>query len=47
MATATNDITGAKILTKPVSDKYSEGWDRIFKKDKVLQEKEEQKDDKK
>ena len=43
MVTATNDITGAKILTKPISDKYSEGWDRIFKKPTkaVLVEKEE------
>jgi len=26
-----NDITGDEIRTKPSNDKYSLGWDRIFK----------------
>lgn len=25
-----NDITGDAIKTRPMNDKYSEGWDRIF-----------------
>jgi len=33
MAT-TNDITGARIITKPANKKYAEGWERIFGKDK-------------
>lgn len=31
MAT-TNDITGQEIKTKPVTNAYSKGWDRIFAK---------------
>lgn len=30
MATAKNDITGDKIVTKKPSDSYRDGWDRIF-----------------
>jgi hypothetical protein len=29
-----NDITGNEIKTKTSSDKYREGWDRIFGKKK-------------
>jgi hypothetical protein len=29
MATATNDITGALMKTKPVSVAYEKGWDAI------------------
>lgn len=31
MAT-TNDITGDKLITKPTTNEYAEGWDRIFGK---------------
>lgn len=30
---ARNDHTGALIKTKPVTDAYREGWERIFGKD--------------
>ena len=32
---AKNDITGDAIRSKPVSDKYAEGWERIFGKKKT------------
>ena len=32
MATARNDITGNALRSKPPSDKYNEGWERIFGK---------------
>ena len=31
-----NDITGDALRTKPVSEQYAEGWDRIFGKKKVV-----------
>ena len=31
---ARNDITRDKIKTKPTTDKYRDGWERIFKKRK-------------
>lgn len=34
MATAANDITGDALRSKPSSDKYAEGWERIFGKKK-------------
>lgn len=34
MATAINDITGNALRSKPPSDKYNEGWERIFGKKK-------------
>ena len=34
MATARNDITGNALRTKPPSDKYNEGWEKIFGKKK-------------
>jgi hypothetical protein len=34
MATSTNDITGDKIQSKPSSQKYRDGWDLIFNKNK-------------
>jgi len=34
MATARNDITGNALRSKPPSDKYNEGWERIFGKKK-------------
>jgi hypothetical protein len=42
MPTAVNDITGNALRSKPPSDKYAEGWERIFgekkKREKVLDE---------
>jgi hypothetical protein len=42
MATAKNDITGDSLRSKPSSDKYNEGWERIFgekkKREKALNE---------
>jgi len=32
--TAKNDITRDKIKTKPPTDKYRDGWERIFKQKK-------------
>lgn len=32
--TARNDVTGDWIQSKPNSDMFGEGWDRIFKKKK-------------
>ena len=32
--TARNEITHDKIKTKPSTDKYRDGWERIFKKRK-------------
>ena len=32
---AKNDITGDAIRSKPSSNKYAEGWDRIFGKKKT------------
>jgi hypothetical protein len=26
----TNDITGARLVTKPPSEEYKEGWERIY-----------------
>ena len=39
MAT-TNDVTGDKIKTKSNSEKYKDGWDRIFgeKKEEVRED---------
>jgi len=34
MTTARNDITGNALRSKPPSDKYNEGWERIFGKKK-------------
>ena len=28
--TSSNDVTGARLVTKPVTEEYSSGWDRIF-----------------
>jgi hypothetical protein len=40
MATAINDITGNALRSKPPSDKYAEGWERIFgEKEKRKEEK--------
>jgi hypothetical protein len=36
--TAQNDVTGDWIQSKPNSDQFGEGWDRIFGKKKVLEE---------
>ena len=30
-----NDVTGDRLVSKPVSDAYQENWDRIFNKCKV------------
>lgn len=42
MPTARNDITGNALRSKPPSDKYNEGWERIFgekkKREKALDE---------
>ena len=42
MPTAVNDITGNALRSKPPSDKYNEGWERIFgekkKREKALDE---------
>lgn len=32
---AKNDHTGDELRTKPQNKKYSEGWDRIFGKNKI------------
>ena len=32
MKAAKNDITGASLVSKPVTDKYADGWERIFGK---------------
>jgi len=34
--TAQNDVTGDWIQSKPNSDQFGEGWDRIFGKKKAL-----------
>lgn len=34
MATAKNDVTGDWIQSKPNSEMFEQGWDRIFKKKK-------------
>ena len=34
MTTARNDITGNALRSRPPSDKYNEGWERIFGKKK-------------
>lgn len=34
--TAINDITGDKLVSKPTTNAYSENYDRIFGKDKVI-----------
>ena len=34
--TSSNDITGDKLITKPTTKEYEEGWDRIFKNMKSL-----------
>jgi len=36
--TAQNDVTGDWIQSKPNSDQFGEGWDRIFGKKKALEE---------
>ena len=36
--TARNDVTGDWIQSKPNSDMFGEGWDRIFGKKKALEE---------
>jgi hypothetical protein len=36
--TARNDVTGDFIVSKPNSDMFSDGWDRIFGKKKALEE---------
>ena len=36
--TTTNDITGDLIKTKQASDKYRDGWDRIFNSGETLPE---------
>lgn len=36
--TSRNDITGDWIQSKPNSDMFGEGWDRIFGKKKALEE---------
>jgi hypothetical protein len=28
--TSSNDITGDKLISKPTTKEYEEGWDRIF-----------------
>ena len=42
MTTARNDITGNALRSRPPSDKYNEGWERIFgkkkKREKALDE---------
>ncbi len=35
--TAQNDVTGDWIQSKPNSDQFGEGWDRIFGKKKALE----------
>lgn len=32
--TAKNEVTGDAIRSRPSTDKYRDGWDRIFLKDK-------------
>lgn len=32
MGTAINESTGARMATKPASDKYRDNWDNIFGK---------------
>ena len=32
MVKNTNDITGDKLITKPTTNEYAEGWDRVFGK---------------
>jgi hypothetical protein len=32
MSTATNDITGDRLVSKGINDKYLDNFDRIFKK---------------
>ena len=34
--TSSNDITGDKLITKPTTKEYEDGWDRIFKDTKSL-----------
>jgi hypothetical protein len=34
MGTAINESTGARMATKPASDKYRDNWDNIFGKKK-------------
>ena len=37
MSAATNNITGDSLISKPTTDTYSAGWDRIFgKKEKII-----------
>lgn len=38
MPTAVNDITGNALRSKPPSDKYNEGWERIFGEKKKREE---------
>jgi hypothetical protein len=33
--TAHNDVTGDSLVTKAATDKYRDGWDRIFGKNKL------------
>ena len=35
---ATNDITGARLVSKVPDKEYLDGWDRIFNKNKDLEE---------
>ena len=37
MSTPKNNITGDSLISKPTTDAYSDGWDRIFgKKEKII-----------
>ena len=34
-----NDITGDELISKPTTDSYADGWDRVFgKKEKTIQD---------